>query len=67
MARFDAKHFADMYLGQYIDPVKQYEDIPNLVINGWVIWLYDKWNTGQINLSEYRKLLNVDIGKYTGV
>ena len=67
MSRFNAKHFADMYLSQYIDPAKQYNDIPNLVINGWVSWLYDKWNAGLINLSEYRKLLNVDIGKYTGV
>ena len=67
MSKFNAKHFANMYLDQYIDPAKQYEDIPSLVINGWIRWLYGKWDSGQINLSEYRKLLNVDIGKYTGV
>lgn len=62
--RIDRKHFADLYLSQYIDPVAQYENFPSYVINGWVYWLYERWENGLINIAEYRKLLNTDIEKY---
>ena len=65
--KIDKKYFANLYLSQYIDPVKQYEDLPNHVISGWVYWLYERWENGLITLSEYRKLLNTDIEDYIGV
>ena len=33
----------------------------NSKTNGWIAWLYDKWNSGLINLEEYRYLINVDM------
>ena len=29
--------------------------------NGWIDWIHDKWNSGLINLEEYRYLINVDV------
>lgn len=29
--------------------------------NGWIDWIHDKWNSGLINLEEYRFLINVDV------
>lgn len=64
--KIDKKHFADQYLSQFINPVLQYENMPNYVINGWVYWLYERWENGLINITEYRKLLNTNIEDYIG-
>ena len=29
--------------------------------NGWIDWIHDKWNSGLINLEEYRYLINVNV------
>ena len=29
--------------------------------NGWVNWIHENWESGLINLEEYRYLINVDI------
>ena len=48
----------------FIDFKKQYEEMPYFVINQYVRWLFDRWNLGLINLTEYRELLNTDLGDY---
>ena len=48
----------------FIDFKKQYEEMPYFVINTYVRWLFDRWNLGLINLTEYRELLNTDLGDY---
>ena len=64
--KVDTKHFAKIYLNRFINPVEQYEQIPLVITNGWIHWLYDQWNAGLITLTEFRKLLGVDISKYVG-
>ena len=33
----------------------------NSKINAWIDWIHDNWNSGLINLEEYRYLINVDV------
>ena len=33
----------------------------NSKTNGWIDWIHDKWNSGLINLEEYRFLINVNV------
>ena len=30
-------------------------------VNAWIDWIHDMWNNGQVNLSEYRFLVCIDV------
>jgi hypothetical protein len=49
------------YKDRYIDFNAQKESSPDYVVFQYVYWLFDEWNRGMINLSEYRKLIAIDI------
>jgi hypothetical protein len=67
MKKSEKKHFVNQFLNQYINPIKQYEDMPNMVFNNWITWLYDQWNCGMISIREYRVLIRIDLDEFIGV
>lgn len=67
MKKSEKKHFVNQFLNQYINPIKQYEDMPNMVFSNWITWLYDQWNCGMISIREYRVLIRIDLDEFIGV
>lgn len=67
MKKSQKQHYVNQFLFQYIDPIKQYRDMPNMVFNNWIYWLYDSWNTGLISITDYRDLIKIDLKDYIEV
>ena len=53
----------DQYKDRFIDFERQKETLPDHVVYGYVYWIHQEWDIGQINLSDYRKLIKLDILK----
>lgn len=54
-------HIVNQYKDRYINFEKQKDSAPNHVFNDYIMWLYQQWESGLINIHEYRKLINIDI------
>jgi len=67
MTKFEKKIFVNQYMDRFIDPVKQYQDTPNMVFNGWIRWLFEMWDKGLISIKEYRALIRIDLNDYIKV
>jgi len=49
------------YKNRFIDFKEQKESTPNYVYNDYIRWLYQSWEDGLINISQYRKAITVNI------
>lgn len=45
----------------FIDFNKQVDDAPSHVFSQYIAWLYRQWDSGLISISEYRKLIAINI------
>lgn len=55
----------NQYVDRFIDFEKQKEMAPTHVISDYIMWLYQQWESGLINIHEYRKLICIDILTFT--
>jgi hypothetical protein len=60
--------YEQLLLGQYFNTAVAFETYWNLngkfywksKHNGWVDWIHDKWNSGLIDIDDYRYLIGVE-------
>ena len=64
MTKKEKQIILNQYLNRYIDPVKQYQDLPITVFNGWIRWLFEMWDNGLISIKEYRTLIKIELKDY---
>ena len=51
----------NQYKNRFIDFKEQKESTPNYVYNDYIRWLYQSWEDGLINISQYRKAITINI------
>ena len=51
----------NQYKNRFIDFKEQKESTPNYVYNDYIRWLYQSWEDGLINISQYRSAITVNI------
>ena len=51
----------NQYKNRFIDFKEQKESTPNYVYNDYIRWLFQSWEDGLINISQYRKAITINI------
>jgi len=51
----------NQYKNRFIDFKEQKESTPDYVYNDYIRWLFQCWEDGLINISQYRKAITINI------
>jgi len=51
----------NQYKNRFIDFKEQKESTPDYVYNDYIRWLYQSWEDGLINITQYRSAITVNI------